>query len=164
MANVKLYLVTNPLLNVNFSLHLPRNRNLSVVTAAALRAGVSFFREWQRIEQLRTCAKSYADSKLLLATYLIDVSQTVKKKKKKKKKIYIYIYIYKLQLKFTGKFCSQHTWSMYRRLWAVSLFSLQGYCTLNPSAGWDNWRIVRKKEDFKQSRCIRLGVLILHEV
>ena len=84
MANVKLYHVTNPLLNVNFSLHLPRNRNLSVVTAAALRAGVSFFREWQRIEQLRTCAESYADSKLLLATYLIDVSQTIKKKKIKK--------------------------------------------------------------------------------
>ena len=167
MANVKLYHVTNPLLNVNFSLHLPRNRNLSVVTAATLRAGVSFFVQAPRKGVVKKSnsrmtanwttppRQLYAERKLLLATYLIDVSQTVKKKTETEKN---------LQLQFTGNFCSQHTWSMYRRLWAVCYFSLQGYCTRNRSAGLDTWWIVRKKEDCKQSRCIRLGVLILHEV
>ena len=120
MANVKLYHVTNPLLNVNFSLHLPRNRNLSVVTAATLRAGVSFFVQAARergskeikfandselnnsaettLCREETSARNIPDRciadckkknrnrkkftitiyrKLLLATYLIDVSQTV---------------------------------------------------------------------------------------
>ena len=104
MANVKLYHVTNPLLNVNFSLHLPRNRNLSVVTAATLRAGVSFFAQAPRKGVVKKSnsrmtanwttppRQLYAERKLLLATYLIDVSQTVKKKNRNRKKFTITIY------------------------------------------------------------------------